>query len=169
MRILDKYYMEGECLQVVRNMDAAVGRVDQAYANLRKLGLRLTPQRMAIAKCVLDTDWHPTADEIYQRIRSDYPTISLATVYSTLETMVRAGMLQAVNTREVVRYDSHAPRHINLICLNCGKITDVDDEEIASIAKERAGKYSFRIVDQQYSVYGYCEGCRAEVPQRPSR
>ena len=145
-------------------MELAGERVDQAYAKLRKLGLRLTPQRMAIAKCVLASDTHPTAEEVYLRIRAEYPTISLATVYSTLDTLVRAGMLQAVNTREVVRYDSHPGLHINLICLNCGTIIDVDDEGIAGIAKDRAGRYRFHIVDQQYSVYGYCEDCRAEVP-----
>jgi Fur family peroxide stress response transcriptional regulator len=138
--------------------------VDQAYAKLRKLGLRLTPQRMAIAKCVLETDVHPTAEEVYLKVRVGYPTISLATVYSTLDTLVRAGMLQAVNTREVIRYDSHAPRHINLICLSCGKIIDVDDEGLAGIAREKAGRHRFHIIDQQYSVYGYCEECRARVP-----
>ncbi|HVP22506.1 MAG TPA: Fur family transcriptional regulator [Conexivisphaerales archaeon] len=144
-------------------MTSSDERVDQAYARLRKLGLRLTPQRMAIAKCVLVTDWHPTAEEVYQKIRPEYPTISLATVYSTLDTLVRAGMLQAVSTREVIRYDSHVPRHINLICLNCGKIIDVDDDVIAEVAKKRAAGYGFHIVDQQYSVYGYCEECRSEV------
>jgi Fur family peroxide stress response transcriptional regulator len=145
-------------------MEMADGRVDEAYARLRKLGLRLTPQRMAIAKCVLDTDVHPTAEEVYLKIRPEYPTISLATVYSTLDTLVRAGVVQAVNTREVVRYDSHASQHINLICLNCGRIVDVDDEVMAGVAKEKAGKYRFHIVDQQYTVYGYCQDCRAEVP-----
>jgi Fur family peroxide stress response transcriptional regulator len=145
-------------------MEMADGRVDEAYARLRKLGLRLTPQRMAIAKCVLDTDAHPTAEEVYLKIRPEYSTISLATVYSTLDTLVRAGVVQAVNTREVVRYDSNASQHINLICLNCSKVIDVDDEVMAGVAKDKAGKYRFHIVGQQYMVYGYCQDCRAEVP-----
>jgi Fur family peroxide stress response transcriptional regulator len=145
-------------------METAEGRVDEAYAKLRKLGLRLTPQRMAIAKCVLDTDVHPTAEEVYLKIRPEYPTISLATVYSTLDTLVRVGVVQAVSTREVVRYDSNPSQHINLICLNCGKIVDVDDEVMVGVAKGKAAKFGFHIVDQQYMVYGYCEGCRAEVP-----
>jgi Fur family peroxide stress response transcriptional regulator len=145
-------------------MEMTDGRIDEAYARLRKLGLRLTPQRMAIAKCVLDTDAHPTAEDVYLKIRPGYPTISLATVYSTLDTLARAGVVQAVSTRQVVRYDSHASRHINLICLNCSKIIDVDDGVIAGVAKKKAGEYRFRIVDQQYMVYGYCQDCRAEVP-----
>jgi Fur family peroxide stress response transcriptional regulator len=145
-------------------MEMADTRVDEAYARLRKLGLRLTPQRMAIAKCVLDADSHPTAEEVYLKIRPGSPTISLATVYSTLDTLVRAGVVQAVNTREVVRYDSNPSQHINLICINCSKVIDVDDEVMAGVAKEKAGKYRFHIVDQQYMVYGYCQDCRAEVP-----
>ena len=140
------------------------GIAAMAYARLRKLGLRLTPQRMAIAKCVLDTDAHPTAEEVYLKVKPGYPTMSLATVYSTLDTLVRAGVLQAVNTREVVRYDSNQAQHINLICLNCGKMLDVDDHVMAGVAQEKAEKVGFHIVDQQYSVYGYCEDCRAEVP-----
>ncbi len=162
MRIRGKKYMGAEVVPAER-MEMEADGMDGAYAKLKKLGLRLTPQRMAIAKQALTTETHPTAIDIYQKIRLEYPTISLATVYSTLDMLVRAGMLQAVNTRKVMRYDSHAPRHINLICLNCSKIIDVEDEGIAGFVRERAGRFSFHIVDQQYSVYGYCEDCRAEV------
>jgi Fur family peroxide stress response transcriptional regulator len=118
---------------------------------------------MAIAKCVLDIDTHPTAEEVYHKIRPDYPTISLATVYSTLDTLVRAGVLQAVSTREVVRYDANASEHINLICLNCSKVLDVADDVVVGVAKGKAAKYGFHIVGQQFMVYGYCEDCQAEV------
>jgi len=156
--------MEAKTLDLVRALEFGDGRADQVYAKLRKLGLRLTPQRMAIVRYVMATESHPTADEVYRKVRDEYPTMSLTTVYTTLEMLVRAGIVQAVNTRKVVRYDSHLPRHLNLICLNCSKIIDVDDEDISGIANEKAGKFGFHIVDQQFSIYGYCGDCRAQVP-----
>jgi Fur family peroxide stress response transcriptional regulator len=164
MRILENKYMAAARPLAVRIMAITADRVDEAFARLRKLGLRLTPQRMAIAKTVLYVDTHPTAEEVYQSVRTEYPTLSLATVYSTLDTLVRAGLLQAINTREMVRFDSNPSQHINLICLNCSKIVDVDDEVMSGVAQRKAEKFSFHIVNHQYMVYGYCEDCRSEVP-----
>jgi len=130
---------------------------------LKQLGLRLTPQRMAIAKYVLETDTHPTAEDVYHKIKPDYSTMSLATVYSTLDMLVRAGMLRAVTTRDAIRYDSNPLQHVNLICLNCGKVIDVGYDDMDDVAKEKAEKCGFHIVDKQFLVYGYCKSCRAEV------
>jgi len=149
---------------LVRTMSVPGGRVGEAYAQLKKMGLRLTPQRMAIARYVLSTDSHPTAEEVYRRVKPQYSTISLATVYSTLDMLTRAGMLRAVTTKDAIRFDSNPSEHVNLVCMNCGRIVDVNDKSLGELAERKAGKINFRIVDKQFVLYGYCEDCRASVP-----
>ena len=65
---------------------------------LKQAGMRLTPQRMAICEFVLNTDTHPTAAQIYENMRSEYPSLSLMTVYNTLNALVNLGMVNVLGT-----------------------------------------------------------------------
>lgn len=93
---------------------------------LRQAGYRLTPQRLAICQHLAASREHPTPAAVFAHIRAQYPTISLATVYNTLNVLRELGeIVEIPGGAEGVRYETDPSPHANLICQRCGRITDV--------------------------------------------
>ena len=81
---------------------------------------------MAIFNYLAGTESHPSPDEVYENIRVQLPSISLATVYKVLDQFHRQGFLRRVSTEgQVARYDARMEQHHHLICNHCGKIRDL--------------------------------------------
>lgn len=90
-------------------------------------GLRPTPQREVVFKVIVDKRDHPTADEVYARVRSEMPTISLATVYNCLETLVSCGLVRSVNfERGPTRYCPNLHPHAHFHDEVTGSTHDID-------------------------------------------
>jgi Fur family peroxide stress response transcriptional regulator len=100
---------------------------DALSQRLADSGLRATPQREVVYNVLLKKRDHPTADEVYARVRSELPTISLATVYNCLETLVQCDLVRAVNfERGPTRYCPHLHPHAHFHDERTGKTHDVD-------------------------------------------
>lgn len=98
---------------------------------LRERGVQPTPQRLAVARFVLGTSAHPTADEVWEKARRECPTLSRATVYNTLNLLVEKGLLAArVITEGVVVFDPHVERHHHFVDEATGRIHDVPWEAL---------------------------------------
>lgn len=94
---------------------------------LKACDIRPTPQREVVLKVILAKRDHPTADEIFARVKSEMPTISLATVYNCLETLVQCGIVRQVNLeRAPTRYCPNLHEHAHFHDVATGKIHDVD-------------------------------------------
>jgi Fur family peroxide stress response transcriptional regulator len=133
--------------------------VDRICEQLKAEGRRLTPQRRAIIQALFDDDTHPTAEQIFTRVRQDMPDISHATVYNTLHELVEMDVLQELDLGLGERhYDFTVDSHAHLICLGCGRVEDVphDKEAITLPSKYTHG---FRIVDCNIIFRGYCPDC----------
>lgn len=90
-------------------------------------GLRSTPQRETVFKVILEKRDHPTADEIFARVKTQTPTISLATVYNCLETLVQCGLVRQVNLeRGATRYCSNLHEHAHFHDDSTGQVHDID-------------------------------------------
>ena len=99
-------------------------RLDQA---LEHSGLRPTKQRNHVFSVILEKRDHPTADEIHARARTGMPTISLATVYNCLETLVESNLIRQVNfEREPTRYCPNLIQHAHFHCKKSGAIVDIE-------------------------------------------
>ena len=95
--------------------------------SLEKSGLRSTRQREQIFEVLMDKRDHPTAEEVYARAKESLPTISLATVYNCLETLVECGLVRQVNfERESSRFCPNLNQHAHFYCRKSGKVYDVD-------------------------------------------
>jgi len=93
---------------------------------LRQFGIQPTPQRIAVAEFVLKTDKHPTADEVWAKVRKDCPTLSRATVYNTLNLFAEKGLLKSQPLKEgVVVFDPRIEPHHHFIDEETGKVYDV--------------------------------------------
>ena len=137
--------------------------MDEIIKRLKDKGITLTPQRIAIIEYMMNNKNHPTADEIYNAIKKKYWTISVATVYSTLELLEELGEIQKIYTDSSARYDWNKKPHHHFICRKCGKIYDIEDEfteicPIISVIKEQG----YKIESIKAYFYGLCPKCANE-------
>jgi Fe2+ or Zn2+ uptake regulation protein len=101
-------------------------RVEQMLAGVRAAGLKLTPQRMAIVKELASDETHPTAQEIFERLRPGWPTMSFATVYNTLGALSQARLCAAMSLSPGSgRFDPNMTPHHHVVCDLCGAVRDV--------------------------------------------
>lgn len=149
---------------------AHVGDPTTATTLLQGAGLRLTPQRLAIAHEVLAQD-HPTAAEVYEAVRVRFPTMGLATVYATLNVMVERGLLRPLAFENAVRFDANVTPHANLICTSCGRITDYDgcDEVVLALRERAASDAGFELEEHRLDLYGRCAPCAVASGSRTGR
>lgn len=136
--------------------------LDYFTSTLKQTGMRLTPQRIAICKLLSETDSHPTAAMIYERIHDQYPSLSLMTVYNTLNVLVELGVVNALGNvgDDNVHYDGNTSPHINLACVSCHKIVDMDSTKVADLNGEVSNTSGFKILGARMLYYGLCPDCQ---------
>jgi Fur family peroxide stress response transcriptional regulator len=128
---------------------------------LRQNGYKATPQRIAICRFALHSRDHPTAQRIYDEVKKANPTVSLATVYKTLQIMTEHGLIQELDLPEGrARFDSYTEPHVNLICLQCGNIKDIDDPVAREMVTNITARTEFKRTGQHLDIYGVCKMCR---------
>lgn len=131
---------------------------------LRQAGYRITPQRMAICRLLAGTDVHPTAQEIYDQLKSQYPSLSLATVYNTLETLVKLGVVYALGSAGDgrVHYDADTSPHVNLACVSCHRVVDLPSRHIHALDEEITRHSGYRLLGARVLYYGLCPDCQTQ-------
>ena len=136
----------------------------QLVAKLRPLGIRLTPQRLAIAEVVVNSADHPSVKQIYERVQAFFPYVTIATVYSTLTMLEQAGVVRELPFQRQSRYDSSLEPHANLVCLGCSTVVDADvgQETVVELGELVARETDFEVASQRVDFYGWCSGCGAK-------
>jgi Fur family peroxide stress response transcriptional regulator len=135
-------------------------RLDGVVAKLRSAGYRITPQRLAIIKILVESRDHPSAEQIYQQVQKDFPTTSLATVYNTLERLKEMGEVLELPFSGGSRYDGLNPHpHPHLHCTVCGAIEDLDID-LGPAAEEVAARRGYADVHHRLEFYGVCPRCQ---------
>lgn len=126
--------------------------------NLKEIGLKLTPQRLAILDYLKGNTAHPSADEIYGEVSKKFPSMSFATVYNTLETLRRNGkVLELTIDPQKKRFDPNTEQHHHLICINCKKIVDIHANYKLEVTDTM--KSGFEITGNHIEFYGICPEC----------
>jgi Fur family peroxide stress response transcriptional regulator len=138
-------------------------RFYQLIAALKERDFRLTPQRVEMVRLIAVSDGHPSASQLYTKIKRQFPTMSRATVYKTLTLLKEINQVFEIDLRDDSHYDGNRPEpHPHLICIKCNKIIDgdlsLDQESLRSL--EQASGY--KILRFQISLYGLCPDCREE-------
>lgn len=125
----------------------------------KTLGLKLTPQRLAILDFLKGNTSHPSAEDIYKNISKRYPTMSFATVYNTLEALRKVGgVLELTIDPSRKRFDPNPEPHHHLICITCKSIVDIPMEFKLDIPVQRRGGYE--IIGNHIEFYGICAKCK---------
>jgi Fur family peroxide stress response transcriptional regulator len=145
-------------------METHTARIDDLVTKLRGRGLRLTPQRMAVLKTVIGSREHLSAEEIYTRVRADFPMIGLATVYKTIGVLKEMGEIAVLNfDNQRARYDgSGRDTHPHFICNRCNAIVDLKEEDLENIKQKIALKTGYQITDCRLDFFGICPNCQSQ-------
>lgn len=127
---------------------------------------KFTTQRQTILKCFTDhPDRHLSAEDVYNIVRQESPEIGLATVYRTLELLSDLDILQKLDfgdgrQRYEINETSTPHHHHHLICLDCGKVREFEDDLLETLETAVSRKSKFKIIDHQLKFYGYCQECQ---------
>lgn len=123
--------------------------------------LRLTPQREAVLEVVRESHDHPTAAQIYDRVRERYPGIAYATVYNALGYLVRNGLVMELKFGDgASRYDGRLVPHLHVICTRCGNLSETDMALPASVLRAAEEATGFALDQHVLQLYGLCPQCR---------
>lgn len=126
----------------------------------RQEGLKVTPQRIAIYKLLMDTTDHPSADWVYRKITPTWPTISFDTVNRTLLTFAEIGVIDMVESYSLSRrFDSRIAPHHHLHCIRCGQITDFCDESLDEVTVPSKIENIFTVIGKRMVISGICSNC----------
>ncbi|MDU2063224.1 MAG: Fur family transcriptional regulator [Sporomusaceae bacterium] len=129
---------------------------------LRDKGFKVTPQRLAIYNVLANTKAHPSAEMIFAELQPLYPTMSLATVYKTIEILKEIGLVQVLNAGEdSFRYDARVESHSHIRCMQCGRVDDLEDIDASKFIDEVSASTPYKVTGQQFYFYGVCPSCRA--------
>ncbi len=141
---------------------------EQLAERLKRWGIRLTPQRLAIAEVVVNSNDHPSAQQIFDRVSEKFPYVTLATVYSTLDMLQEKGLVQELPFEKLARYDANLAAHANLVCVACGSVvdTEIGQDKISLMRDELARRVDFQIASQRLDFYGWSPACASQQETR---
>jgi len=142
-------------------MSANQDRTTVILNKLKAKGHRITPQRLAILRILVECQGHPSVEDIFEKIKVDFPTTSLATVYKTISVVKELGeVLELEFSSGHNRYDGNKPYpHPHLICVKCKKILDPELSSLAGMTEELVSDTGYRILSHRLDFYGICPQC----------
>lgn len=121
---------------------------------------RMTQQRRILLEELRGLRTHPTADEVYARVRRRLPRVSLGTIYRNLETLCRAGVIQKLDfPGSPRRFDGTTEVHYHVTCLDCGKVQDIRLEPPTHLEEAAREACGFQIVGHSLKFHGLCPKC----------
>jgi Fur family transcriptional regulator, peroxide stress response regulator len=131
---------------------------DEVRALFRAKKVPLTHQRLAVYEELSGRHDHPSAEAMYDSLKKAYPSLSLATVYKTLQTLHEMGMVARVDSPAAqARYDAIVETHHHAVCASCGRIEDVFDPRLDRLPPPKAA--GFKIEGHSVHFHGLCAAC----------
>jgi len=131
---------------------------DDIRAQFRAKGVPLTHQRLAVYEELSARHDHPSAESLYETLKKDYPSLSLATVYKTLQTLHAMGMVARVDSPTAqARYDAIVDTHHHAVCTSCGRIEDLFDPRLDALPSPKAE--GFQVSGHSVHFHGLCAKC----------
>lgn len=137
--------------------------IKDALNTLKENGVRITPQRQAILEYLALSKSHPTADEIYKALASQFPNMSVATVYNNLRVFLSVGLIKELTYGDASsRFDFVTHDHYHIICEECRRIVDFQYPGLEEVEKLAAHVTGFKVNSHRLEVYGTCPTCLAK-------
>lgn len=126
---------------------------------LKESNIRITPQRLGVYKILRQEARHLTVDEIYEKIKKRFPSVSLATVYTILELFKEKNLAQEIRIKnDKSCFEIRVDGHHHFLCKKCGQIFDVDITPCPSLEKKEVDGHL--IGEHRGYFYGICRDCK---------
>ena len=139
-------------------------RFNEMIALLKESDFRLTPQRVELVRLIAVSDGHPSAAQLYAKIKEKFPTMSHATVYKTLALLKEMNQVLEIDLRDDSHYDGNRPGpHPHIICTRCNQIVDGELELEPALLRKLEDTSGYKILRPQITFYGLCPDCRQSV------
>lgn len=143
--------------------------IHTASQRLRRAGYRVTQQRLAVYAFLDGNRSHPTVEDIHAGVKEDFPRMSIATVYKSVESLVDVGLVKPIHLgHAATRFDATTEDHAHFRCITCNKITDVPMGEVPAPGN---GLDRHEIIGSSVEFYGFCTRCRRHklglAPEEP--
>ncbi|HQN18558.1 MAG TPA: transcriptional repressor [Syntrophobacteraceae bacterium] len=142
-------------------------RMAEIVTKLRAGGHRITPQRLAILRMLIESRSHPSVEDIFEKVKVNFPTTSLATIYKTIAVMKELGeVLELEFSTGHNRYDGSKPYpHPHLICVKCKRIVDPQLTSLTDLTQELVSDSGYTILGHRLDFFGICPECREKQKQ----
>jgi Fur family peroxide stress response transcriptional regulator len=137
-------------------------RMDQMVSKLRRHNFRITPQRLAVIRVLAASERHPSVETVYETVRREFPTTSIATIYKTVHVLKQMNEVLELGFPDGSnRYDGNKPfPHPHVICVRCQKIIDPDLGSLKDMTAEVADETGFDILAHRLDFFGICGDCK---------
>ena len=133
----------------------------EVVGQLRKKGVRITPQRVAMLEFLASVHTHPTAEEIFKALTKEDPQVSVATVYNNLNLFIKEGVVKELTYGDSAsRYDFDLGQHYHAVCDVCGKVVDLYYPVLEDVEKAAEQLTGFKVRGHRMEVYGVCPECQ---------
>ena len=127
---------------------------------LRQVGLKATGPRVMVLTALEGDHRHPTAEQLYETLRPHHPSLSLSTVYQTLDAFVRTGLCRRVSDGgDRIRVDGTPQNHDHAICRMCGAIFDIDRQLFPRAAPPTHLPHGLTVTSLQVVYEVICDAC----------
>jgi Fur family ferric uptake transcriptional regulator len=136
---------------------------DETAAILRRAGQKMTPQRLLIVRALRHAGGHVSAAQIAEQVHEVYPFVDVSTVYRTLDTLKRLGLVTVTDMGsgdDVFEWAPAEPHH-HLICTACGHVQEIDHRYLERLAEQLECDFRFGADLNHFAIFGLCGGCRA--------
>lgn len=122
---------------------------------------RNTIQKELVLDAVLSMRSHVTAEDVYEYVSREHPSIGKGTVYRNLSVLAEEGKIRKIGIPDGSdRYDFMLPRHYHICCVKCGNVLDVDMDELSGILEQVRDRHGFQFVDYDILFKGICPDCQ---------
>ncbi len=143
-------------------------RIQRVKEQLHKASYKLTPQREATVRVLLENEAdHLSAEDVYLKVKDKAPEIGLATVYRTLELLAELKVVDKINFGDgVARFDLRKEGakhfHHHMVCMECGAVDEIEEDLLEDVERRVEKEFNFKILDHRLTFHGVCHRCREE-------
>ena len=139
-------------------------RMSQTVEQLRRVGLKATGSRVVILEILEQDRSHPTAEQLHERLRQHYPSLSLSTVYQTLDTFLRVGLCHAVpGVNGRLRVEGASQRHDHALCRVCRRLFDIERAALATLSPPMQLPHGLLVTDWRIEYEVICADCQGQT------
>lgn len=143
-------------------------RIQRVKEQLHKASYKLTPQREATVRVLLENESdHLSAEDVYLKVKDKAPEIGLATVYRTLELLAELKVVDKINFGDgVARFDLRKEGakhfHHHMVCMECGAVDEIEEDLLDDVERRVEKDFAFKILDHRLTFHGVCHRCQKD-------